>query len=235
MIANKLNTFCQCYREKRVLSAFKEIIRFKIYLPFLKFHGLLIDRYYGIDTEGIVELVSISIEKDVGHRQESTPSNHILKIMKTLEITPEDVFLDMGSGKGRTLLMAGMFPFKLIIGVDVSDKLNSVCKQNIEKMKIKLRAKNFLIITCNAAEYEIPDNSTFIYFFNPFGMEVMKKVLNEILASFDRNPRKITIIWYNPKHEIIFQGINNLRKTREMNWRNFGLYRSRVVFYEVNR
>jgi hypothetical protein len=234
-MVNKLKTFCQCYREKRVIGAVKEIIRFKIYLPSWKLQGLLMDKYYEIDTEEIVELLSLGINSDVGNGHESTPFSHISKIMRTLEITPKDVFLDMGSGKGRTLLMAGMYPFKSVIGVDVSDWLNSVCNLNIEKMKSKLKAKNILTITSNAADYEIPDDTTFIYFFNPFGMEVMKKVVERIIDSVGRFQRKVTIIWYNPKYEIELERIYNLKKAREMNWKNFGLYRSRVVFYEINR
>jgi predicted RNA methylase len=235
LLAEKSLTFLKYYRERRVKSFFKEVIRFKLYLPLLKFHGVLIDRYYSIDTEGIVELPLLGIDKDVGSRQESTPFNHISNILQTLKITPEDVFVDMGSGKGRVLLMAGLFPFKCIVGVDVSQKLNEICKLNIERMKKNLKAKNFLIITSNANDYEIPDDATFIYFFNPFGMEVMKKVVERIIDSVDRHPRKVTIIWHNPKYEMEFERYYDLKKTREINWRNFGLYLSKVVFYEVNQ
>ena len=42
-------------------------------------------------------------------------------------------------------------------------------------------------------------------------------------------------MWYNPKYEIEFERIYNFKKAMEMNWRNLGLYLSRVVFYEVNQ
>jgi hypothetical protein len=234
LLAKKSMTFRKHYRDRRVKSLFKEVIRFKLYLPLLKLHGVLIDRYYGIDTEGIVELPLLGIDKDVGSRQESTSFNHISKILQTLKITQEDVFVDMGSGKGRALLMAGRFPFKCIIGVDVSRELNEICKLNIERMQNSLKVKNFLIITSNANDYEIPDDATFIYFFNPFGIEVMKKVFERIIGSVYRHPRKVTIIWYNPKYEMEFERNYDLKKMREINWRNFGLYLSKAVFYEVN-
>ena len=59
---------------------------------------------------------------------------------------------------------------------------------------INILEKNHNSITSNATDYEIPDDATFIYFFNSFGMEVMKKVVERITNSVDRHPRKITII-----------------------------------------
>ena len=234
LLTNKLKTFCEYHRDRRLKVLFKELIRFRIYIPLRRFHGFLMDRYYGIDTEGIVELPQLGIDKDVGSRQESTPLNHISKIMRTLEMTPNDVFIDMGSGKGRIMLAAGRYPFKGIIGVDVSDELNKICARNIQKMKSRLRCKDFVNITSNVIDYSIPDDATFVFFFNPFKLDVMNAVINRVKESVNLYHRLVTIIWYNPKYEIEFERIHNLKKTREINWQNFGLYRSRCVFYEIN-
>ena len=220
-------------REKRFAIAVKELIRFKIYLPVIKMWNIILDRFYGIDTEIIIELQSLGLDKIIGNRQESTPTRHITKILSFLPINSKDVFIDMGSGGGRVMIAAGRFPFIKIIGVDASSKLNDICKNNINKMKNRLKCKNFENITSNASDYRIPDEATIIYFFNPFGMEVMKDVFHSISNSVSVNPRKVTIIWYNPKYDQELEQSFPVKKIKEMKWANFGLFNSRCLFYEM--
>lgn len=230
---SKLHKMITIIRERRLKVAVTEGIRFRIYLPVMKFYNLILDWYHGIDTETIVELSSLGIDENIGNRQESTPFRHISKIMQTLDITQEDVFIDMGSGKGRVVLVAGRYQFKRIVGVDVSSELNEICSYNIHKMSSRLKCKDFENVTSNAIDFIIPDDVTFVYFFNPFGIEVMNSIINFIFESVSRRPRKVTIIWYNPKHEREIEKKYSLKKTKQINWHNFGLFDSRCVIYEV--
>lgn len=117
--ANKSKTFWQCYREKRVSGVLKEEIRFGIYLPFLRFLWLLLYKYYGTDIEEIVDSPLLGVNCNVGLGYEPALFSHISKIVRTQKITPNDVFVDMGSGTGRVMIAAGQYPFKSTIGVDV--------------------------------------------------------------------------------------------------------------------
>ena len=220
-------------REKRLKTEMKEYVRFKIYLPVIRIWNLVVDKYYGIDTELIIELPSLGLEETIGNRQESSPNLHLRKILSFLSINSEDVFIDMGSGAGRVMIAAGRFPFKKIIGVDVSEKLNKICKINIQKMKHRLECKKFENITSYASDYRIPDEATFIYFFNPFGLEVMKDVFHSISKSLSVTPRKVKIIWYNPKYDRELEQSFPIKKSKEMKWDNFGLFDSRCFFYEM--
>ena len=80
----------------RFFLSLKEFIRFRLYLNFLKIYNLLIDRYYGIKTELVIELDLLGLNKNLGNRQESTPFHHLKKIFSMLDINHEDVFIDMG-------------------------------------------------------------------------------------------------------------------------------------------
>ena len=221
-------------REKRLKTEMKEYVRFKIYLPVIRIWNLVVDKYYGIDTELIIELPSLGLDSKIGNRQESTPTRHLKKILSFLPINSEDIFIDIGSGLGRVMIAAGCFPFKKIIGVDVSEKLNKICEINIQKMKHRLKCRKFENITSNASDYRIPDEATFIYFFNPFGMEVMKDVFHSISKSVSVNPRKVIIICYNPKYDRELEQSFPIIKIMEMNWANFGLFNSRCLFYEMS-
>jgi len=230
---SKLHKIITKIRDRRLKIWVKEYIRFKIYLPVIKMWDITIDNYFGINTEIIIDLPSLGLDVNVGHRQESTPRRHIKRIIHSLEISPKDVFIDIGSGVGCVMLIAGKYPFKKIIGVDVSAELNKICEENIQKMKHRLKCKNFTNITSNAADYEIPDDVTFVYFFNPFGLEVMSNVIDFIFDSVSRRPRKVTIIWYNPKYEMELEKTYPIKKKNEMNWNNFRLFDSRCVIYEI--
>ena len=140
---SKLIKLISIIKEKRLKTTIREYFRFKIYLPAIRLWNLVVDKYFGIETELIIELPSLGLEEKIGNRQESTPTHHLKKILSFLSINSEDVFIDMGSGGGRVMIAAGRFPFKKIIGVDVSEKLNKICKINIQKMKHRLKCKNF--------------------------------------------------------------------------------------------
>src|SRR5215472_15588882 len=45
----------------------------------------------------------------------------------------ESTFIDLGSGKGRTLMMASDYPFRRIVGVELLPALNRIAKENLRK------------------------------------------------------------------------------------------------------
>lgn len=116
----------------------------------------------------------------------------------------EDVFLDFGSGMGRACIIAAMFPFHKIIGVEVCPKLNQIACANVSKALKKLKCKNIELIQVDAAEYNVPSEVNFVYFFNPFGRTTLNAVLDNIRASLRISHRKITIIFKGP---YVFEGI----------------------------
>ena len=130
----KLNKMNALFRDERLWVAIKERIRFRIYLPAIKSFNTFMDWYYGVETENIVELSELRLSSNIGARYESSPYLHISKILRSLKIGKKDVFVDMGCGKGRIMLIAGKYPLKRIIGVDISDELNSICSSNVQVM-----------------------------------------------------------------------------------------------------
>ena len=57
---------------------------------------------------------------------------------------------------------------------------------------------------CTSAEnYIVPEIVDRIYFFNPFSLEILQKVLSKILDSYYKNPRAIQLFFYYPSDEYI--------------------------------
>lgn len=126
------------------------------------------------------------------------------KVLKKLSISKDDCILDVGCGKGKAMYMMDAFPFKKIGGIDLSQELVDIANKNFEILKSeKCRA-----ICCNALEFKDYHQYTMFYFYNPFPKEVFCQVIEKIVQSCEKNPRKITLIYMNPvcENEILKTG-----------------------------
>ena len=54
-----------------------------------------------------------------------------------------------------------------------------------------------------AEEYEVPAQINRCYFFNPFSVEILHKVMARILESYYEDPREIFLFFYYPSDEYI--------------------------------
>src|SRR6266567_1927518 len=81
----------------------------------------------------------------------------------------EFVFVDLGSGKGRTLLMASDYPFQRIIGVEFLPSLNRIAEQNLAQYKSDSQRCFAIESVCaDATTLSLPVTPLLIYLFNPF-------------------------------------------------------------------
>ena len=77
-------------------------------------------------------------------------------------------FIDLGSGKGRTLLIASDYPFRRIIGVELLGELHRIAQENIRTYQSPTRKCFALeIIRGDAREFTFPAEPSVIYLFNP--------------------------------------------------------------------
>jgi hypothetical protein len=120
------------------------------------------------------------------------------KLVQVLDLPRDGAFVDFGSGKARVLLMASEHGFKKAVGVEFSPHLCEVARRNIATYQAKFRRDTeFEIHECDAAEYAIKDDENVFFFYHPFDLEVMSKVLHNIVASWKAAPRKIWLIDHN--------------------------------------
>ena len=50
----------------------------------------------------------------------------------------------------------------------------------------------------DAKDFRVPDDLTVGYFYFPFGEEILATVLQGIVESLDRHPRRVWLIYYRP-------------------------------------
>jgi SAM-dependent methyltransferase len=160
----------------------------------------LLERPFGLETSRSVGREELGL---VGGQRHYEPAGWftLRRVLNKDEVSKEDVFIDLGSGKGRVLLQAARYPFKRVIGVEISEALNEVARRNVEHSLSRLRCKEVEIVTADLAEYEVPEDVTVAFIYNPVRGDLFSAVIDKLLASFDRRPRRLRLIYRIPLEE----------------------------------
>lgn len=109
-------------------------------------------------------------------------------------------YVDLGSGKGRTLFVAAELPFRDITGVEFSWALHEQARANIRSFRWwKRRCTQLRSLHMNAKDFIFPDGRLVLYLFNPFGAETMQCVLDQLDASLRKQPRHAIVVLLWPK------------------------------------
>jgi SAM-dependent methyltransferase len=124
------------------------------------------------------------------------PYRHLFAGLRRLQRRPGDVFLDYGCGKGRALIVAAGLRFDEVIGVELSPELSQVARDNTCHAR-GVNCGKITVVCTDAAEFDLPDSVTVLFFFNPFTGSVLRRVLVKIRQSLDRRPREILVVFFN--------------------------------------
>jgi SAM-dependent methyltransferase len=123
------------------------------------------------------------------------------------------LFIDLGSGKGRTLLMASEYPFRKIIGVELLPELDQIAQENIRKYSSANQKCRILESICaDVCEFEFPAEPIVLYLFNPVSESGLARVIGNLERSLMASPRKAVVLYHNPEHEEILASSAKLKK-----------------------
>jgi SAM-dependent methyltransferase len=122
-------------------------------------------------------------------------------------------FIDLGSGKGRTLLMASDYPFRRILGVELLPSLNQIAQQNLAQYQRESQ-KCFAIesICADATTFALPEGAFVIYLFNPFPESGLRRALANLESSLDAHPRRTYVVYHNPQQETVLTETRRLKR-----------------------
>lgn len=135
-------------------------------------------------------------------------------------------FIDLGSGKGRTLLMASDYPFRRIVGVELLPALHRLAQQNLAQYKSDSQRCFALESLCSdAAKFNFPAGALLIYLFNPFPESVLRRVLANLRRALDESPREAYLIYYNPQLADLIAEAGYLEKIAGTH--QYSIYRTR--------
>ena len=127
------------------------------------------------------------------------------------------VFLDLGCGKGRALLLARKLGFQRIIGVELLPELLEAARKNVARLPAEEQEK-FELVAMDARRYVFPREPVFLYLFDPFPPAVLREVLDGLMRSVQEHPRPVLIGYQNPVSEFVVAataGCNRLGGTQQ--------------------
>lgn len=193
----------------------------------MRFGDIDYDCDHAVDTTWARLPLSVRLREVFSERlYQPTVESEFAEIMQQLTRIDFDTFtfIDLGSGKGRALLMAAMYPFARVVGVEVQPELDAIARRNIETFhEPGQQCRDIESICADAREYEFPAENIVLYLFNPFPDYVLREVLTKLVASARRVPRTIFVLYNAPFEKQEFERIPELRMFFETS--QYQLYR----------
>lgn len=182
------------------------------------------DRTRNVRTSGNVSLLHAGLTaaqfRDSEIYQPARP-RHIRRALRdaTLQNISEYSYVDLGSGKGRSLFVAAELPFRQVIGVERSQLLHDQANANIQGFRQRIGGcREVLSLEQDALDFVFPSGRIVLYMFNPFGRTTMQQALANLQASLKVEPRHVVVVLLWPRCEDLvatMPGAQLIKKTHE--------------------
>jgi hypothetical protein len=134
-------------------------------------------------------------------------------MMRALEIDfSKFTFIDLGSGKGRTLLMASEYPFRRILGVELLPSLHEIALENLKKYSSQTQRCFAIESLCEDARcFQFPPEPAVVYLFNPLPEEGLATAMRNLESSLREHPREVYVLYQNPVLRHVLDSTASLR------------------------
>lgn len=173
------------------------------------------DRQFGTDTGGLIPGYVIS--RGTNARVDELTAYYgiapsILRTALDLWLTrtepqneiEETVFVDVGAGKGRAMLVASQFPFKRVEGIELSPTLARIAQENIAKFEQHPdndELSPLMLVEADATTHPLPGAPTLAFLFHPFELPVLQRFIAHVEQALARDPHSFDLFYINTEHD----------------------------------
>lgn len=155
------------------------------------------DLKFGIETFGYKKVDEYDLHNpNCKFDYMPTSYQQIFTLVKEAQVNENSIVVDFGSGLGRVVFATAYLGANHSIGVEFDQELHRIAELN--KLHSKF-ADRVSFVHQDATLYTIPGNANIFFFYNPFGLAIMAKVIQRIEASVKASPRKVKIIYFNAR------------------------------------
>lgn len=197
----------------------------------MDFDEFFIDAKLHIDTVGRNDKYSDTFR----YPYEPTAYTVLERVAESCYITKEDGLIDYGSGKGRVPIYMNDRIGCRATGIELVEEFYLAAEQNREHY----RKKDEVFFEHTTAEsFVVPVDATCFFFFNPFAIEILKRVMNRLLDSYYACPRDMKLFFYYPQDEYVayLMGVDELEFVDEIDCMDLfdeNDERNRVLIFEM--
>ena len=131
---------------------------------------------------------------------EPTPYGVLERFANAGWIGKKNTLLDYGTGKGRVCFYLSYQTRCRSIGIEYDERIFAGCEENRNHAVSGGRTE---FVMTSAEDYAVPVEVDRCYFFNPFSVEILQKVLAKIYESYYAEPREIQLFFYYPSDEYV--------------------------------
>lgn len=163
------------------------------------------DRANGIETSGFLPVSML--QSDPALAEQMNPyagcqPSVLRRALQTLPPVGDYTFVDLGCGKGRALAVASEFPFRHVVGVDLSDRLAQVARSNARVLRKRYPERPSIEVEVgNALTFSLPDDrkKRVVYcLFNSFPRPVMGRFVDHLAHELRNGTEHVFFVYYNP-------------------------------------
>ena len=175
-----------------------------------------LDRRYGVDTGCARDPAADApawLQAYHGYHYEPIQIGVFRRIVEALPLDAVDLtFVDFGCGKGRALLLAAEHGFRRIVGIECDGDLLAAARRNISTYcAAARRPPDIELHLGDAVKHELPPEDCLCFFYNPFDEVAMANVLARIGRSLKAKPRRLLVVYRNPRHSDLMRRAGFLR------------------------
>lgn len=189
---------------RRGLMATLHLAFWRLHSRYADYVEARFDRDLGVDTSGLIDTKELPWDEVA-----ATPGVGYLGVcpltlrraLASLKIRYADfTFIDLGSGKGRALLMAAEYGFKRIVGVELFRRFHESALENVSRLRRRGQGCQIECICQNAVDFQLPEEPMVVLFYNPFPEQVMTPVVGRLGRSLERSGKDLYVIYVRPRH-----------------------------------
>jgi predicted RNA methylase len=167
---------------------------------------LALDLRLGIRTRGLSDneasLGSRALGRDP-HAYEPVHADWWRRAMSELPPFPaEATFVDLGTGRGRPMILAARMGFRRVVGVELDPVLARTAERNVRRWSRRNPSVEMTVVHADAATCPLPEGPLVLFLANPFGAETMRRVLDRVVARPGSD--EVVVVYFNPVHADVF-------------------------------
>ncbi len=155
------------------------------------------DKVYNVSTSGEIDPSLLDADDKVSLMHAASYQAVPIKYLKILfnllrNDSPETHFIDIGCGKGRACFYACQ-KYKRVTGIDFSQNLIVEAQKNLRSFSGDIKGEVAFELG-DASVYDLPDEPSLIYLYNPFDDYILRKFIKRNMGHFLKHKSKIAYV-----------------------------------------
>lgn len=127
---------------------------------------------------------------------QAVPARLFRQVSRALpQMPPATVFIDVGAGKGKAMLLASRCGFRRVVGIELDPDLARIATVNLLHARTTPSSTSTQVVCGDAATYAFPNSPLVVYMFNPFDTRMLRAVIDRLYESWLAYPRPVVLAY----------------------------------------